>query len=74
MPTLEVTMFNNFCRCLMALAILPSLLVVLPANAQAAANVNASRGQVKSMPLMQRPNRPGHFVGNTVRRFGGRGR
>jgi hypothetical protein len=67
-------MFNNFRRCLMALAILPCLLVALPVKAQASSNVNASRNQIKSMPLMQRPNRPGHFVGNTVRRLGGRGR
>ncbi|WP_147274435.1 hypothetical protein [Bremerella cremea] len=26
------------------------------------------RTQVRSMPLLERPNRPGHFYGNNVRR------
>lgn len=25
--------------------------------------------QIRQMPLLQRPNRPGHFYGNTVRRI-----
>ena len=27
------------------------------------------RAHVRSMPLLERPNRPGHFYGNTVRRL-----
>ena len=27
-----------------------------------------SRAEIKSLPIEQRPNRPGHFYGNTVRR------
>lgn len=28
----------------------------------------AQREQIRSQPLLHRPNRPGHFYGNTVRR------
>ena len=28
-----------------------------------------SRAQIRSMPIQSRPNRPGHFYGNTVRRL-----
>ncbi len=28
-----------------------------------------SRTSIRSMPLLQRPNRPGHIVGNTLRAF-----
>ncbi len=24
--------------------------------------------EIRNMPLLQRPNRPGHFIGNTIRR------
>lgn len=27
------------------------------------------RAHVRAMPLLERPNRPGHFYGNTVRRM-----
>ncbi|MDO4571109.1 MAG: hypothetical protein Q4D38_12040 [Planctomycetia bacterium] len=27
-----------------------------------------TRQEIRSMPILQRPNRPGHFYGNTVRR------
>ena len=27
-----------------------------------------TRGEIRSMPLTERPNRPGHFIGNTIRR------
>ncbi len=26
-----------------------------------------SAQQIRNMPLLQRPNRPGHFIGNTIR-------
>ena len=29
---------------------------------------------IRRMPLMQRPNRPGHFIGNTIRNNARRGR
>ncbi len=29
----------------------------------------ATREAIRSMPLLERPNRPGHFYGNTVRWF-----
>jgi hypothetical protein len=29
--------------------------------------------QIQQQPLLQRPNRPGHFYGNTVRRMHDRG-
>jgi hypothetical protein len=28
-------------------------------------------GDIRSMPILDRPNRPGHFVGNTLRGFAG---
>ena len=31
-----------------------------------------SRQEIKSMDILERPNRPGHFYGNTVRRLNGR--
>lgn len=30
-----------------------------------------SRQEIRSMPILERPNRPGHFYGNTVRRRAG---
>ena len=27
-----------------------------------------TRGEIRAMPLTERPNRPGHFIGNTIRR------
>lgn len=34
---------------------------------------NLSRAQIRSMPVIERPSRPGHFVGNAVRRRHERG-
>jgi hypothetical protein len=34
-----------------------------------AANRTEVRQQIRSMPLTQRPNRPGHIYGNNVRRI-----
>lgn len=31
-------------------------------------NYVASSRDIKSMPLLSRPDRPGHFIGNTIRR------
>ena len=45
-----------------------------PANTLAAGTYQsqtARRRAIRRMPLMQRPNRPGHFIGNAIR---GRGR
>ena len=50
--------------------------------APAAANTNGrvgmnvakygmTRGEIKSLPILERPNRLGHFYGNTVRRRAG---
>lgn len=33
-----------------------------------AAKTDPSRQTIREMPLLERPNRPGHFYGNTVRR------
>lgn len=30
-----------------------------------------TRSEIRSMPMVSRPNRPGHFIGNTVRRRAG---
>lgn len=32
------------------------------------ANYGMSRREIKSIPITERPNRPGHFYGNAVRR------
>ncbi|NLE36987.1 MAG: hypothetical protein GX621_03085 [Pirellulaceae bacterium] len=32
-------------------------------------NATLTREQIRQMPLLERPNRPGHFYGNTVRRL-----
>jgi hypothetical protein len=34
-----------------------------------ASNAYLTRQQIRQMPLLMRPNRPGHFYGNTVRRI-----
>jgi len=39
---------------------------------QTASNAYLTREQIRQMPLLERPNRPGHFYGNTVRRIHGR--
>ena len=30
-----------------------------------------TRSEIRAMPMVSRPNRPGHFIGNTVRRRAG---
>lgn len=37
-------------------------------GSQAAGSANLSREQIRQMPIVTRPSRPGHFYGNTVRR------
>ncbi len=39
------------------------------AQPMAAASVAQQRETIRQMPLLERPNRPGHFYGNTVRRI-----
>lgn len=43
---------------------------VAPARPTATRDVaqGMSRAQIRSMPLLERPDRPGHFYGNAVRR------
>lgn len=38
----------------------------------ASARTNLTRREIRQMPIMERPSRPGHFYGNTVRRSAGR--
>jgi hypothetical protein len=33
---------------------------------------NLSRREIRQMPILERPSRPGHFYGNAVRRANGR--
>lgn len=53
--------------------ILIALLFVVSAFAVAdeaqAASRALTRAEIRAMPMVSRPNRPGHFIGNTVRRF-----
>jgi hypothetical protein len=45
---------------------------VAPPTQAIAAKATLSRQEIKAMPILQRPSRPGHFYGNTVRRHNGR--
>lgn len=57
-------------RCLLFVGIAGSAFWVLPAtpvSADSAAR-RLTREQIRSMPILERPNRIGHFYGNTVRR------
>lgn len=50
-------------------AILAALLVVpFAALSTASAATNLSRREIRQMPILERPSRPGHFYGNSVRR------
>ena len=56
------------------LSILTAALIVLGTSfvvpeTQAVAYTAAQRAAIRSMPIEKRPNRPGHFYGNTVRRL-----
>ncbi len=61
---------------LLAIAlIVPSLLPVNDASAARAVSArSAQRAAIKSQHILDRPNRPGHFYGNTVRRRNARRR
>jgi hypothetical protein len=43
-------------------------LLALSFSTEAPAATNLTRQEIKQMPITQRPSRPGHFYGNTVRR------
>lgn len=43
-----------------------------PVAAPASAATNLTRAEIRAMPIHNRPSRPGHFYGNTVRRRAGR--
>jgi hypothetical protein len=50
-------------------AILAALVVVpFAAVSSASAATNLSRREIRQMPILERPSRPGHFYGNSVRR------
>lgn len=51
-------------RALLALVVVAAPFSVQPAEASYSA---AQRAAIRSMPITQRPYRPGHFYGNTVR-------
>jgi uncharacterized protein YraI len=53
-----------FSRILIATALTAAALI--PSSASAAEAT--TRVSIRSMPITQRPSRPGHFYGNTVRR------
>lgn len=48
------------------------LQVALASYALARNNANLSREEIRSMHILDRPSRPGHFYGNAVRRKNGR--
>lgn len=53
-----------------SLAVLIAVLAIFAAAPTAAfGRTNLSKEQIKSMPITERPNRPGHVYGNTVRFF-----
>jgi hypothetical protein len=54
-----------FARILIATTLIAA--AVMPSLADAA-QTSDSRSTIKSMPIVSRPSRPGHFYGNTVRR------
>lgn len=54
-----------FSRILIATTLITAAVMPCPASA---ASSSDSRQSIKSMPVVARPSRPGHFYGNTVRR------
>ncbi len=50
---------------------MPSEMVGAPRGGRNVANYGMTRREIKSMPITDRPSRPGHFYGNTVRRRAG---
>ena len=57
-------------RMLLAVVVIVSA-VAFAGEAQAASRA-LTRTEIRRMPMVARPNRPGHFFGNTVRRLAGR--
>jgi hypothetical protein len=55
----------NFSR--MFFVVLLGGVALLP-EVGSAMSTNMSRRDIRSMPVVQRPSRPGHFYGNAVRR------
>jgi hypothetical protein len=55
---------------LLTIHVLPTGVAVAEARSYTA----AERQVIRSMPITSRPNRPGHFYGNTVRRLNSFGR
>jgi hypothetical protein len=51
----------------LVIALLAAANLVIVANVEAR-GTGVSRQQIKSMPILERPSRVGHFYGNTVRR------
>lgn len=49
------------------LALIVTISAFAFASESQAANNTLSRAQIRAMPMVARPNRPGHFFGNTVR-------
>ncbi len=47
-----------------------ALPAALPGESSAATTM--TRAEIRAMPIHNRPSRPGHFYGNTVRRRAGR--
>lgn len=54
-------------RFLLAIAFVISAFAM--ADEVQAASRTMTRAEIRAMPMVSRPNRPGHFIGNTVRRF-----
>jgi hypothetical protein len=52
-------------RTLIATSLVAAALIPSPTQA---ANTPATKTSIRSMPITERPSRPGHFYGNTVRR------
>jgi hypothetical protein len=55
-----------FARYVVFAALAASQFVVAPSPV--VARTTMSRGEIRQMPILERPGRPGHFYGNAVRR------
>ena len=58
-------------RYLVAVAVVGATLLIGASGL--ARETTLSRKEIRSMPILERPSRPGHFYGNTVRRNAFRG-
>ena len=52
--------------------IIVALLVTFLPDWSLADRTTMTREEIRSLPITERPNRPGHFYGNTVRRLSSR--